>query len=315
MTKMKKYWRRTAFVVFFLGLILVLFFLRIYRIDGKTSLEFGNPRDSYCLTKTNLLVRKYEPLLKGEKIAPNKIGWISDIHADRFKRRDVDSGLLIPRRYKDYLPQVFDAMQRQGVDTVIATGDNTNSGDDNYARDLAHIAREKNMHVLWVVGNHDNEKVMSILGVNGKRYYAVDYAGVRIIILDNVESDGGYQGAIDETQLEWLRTELKTSQPVIIAMHIPIFDENSSTTAIHDMAGGDYSNVGDLLEKYSELENILHTNKNVKLVLSGHWHVPWHKEYHGIAYYGEAALTRESYEGAYALINLEDASVDYRFAK
>lgn len=312
--KIKRDWRWLSALVFFLCLILALFFLRIYHIDGKTSLELGAPRDSYCVMKTNLLIKRYWPLFKEKKVAPNKIGWISDIHADRFKRRDVNSGLMIPREYSTYLPQVFDAMQRQGVDTVIATGDNTNSGDDNYARDLSHIAQEKHMRVIWVTGNHDNSKVMSILGVNGNRYYAVDYANTRIIILDNVESDGDYQGAIGEPQLEWLRTQLKTSKPVIIAMHIPIFDENFSP-AIHDLAGGDYSNVGDLLNRYSELENILQTNKNVKLVLSGHWHVPWHKEYQGIAYYGEAALTRQYYAGAYALINLEDDSIDYLFAK
>ena len=72
-----------------------------------------------------------------------RIGWVSDIHADRFKKRDVDSGMLYPKQYMEYLPKAFEAMKDEGISVVIATGDNTNSVDDYYARDLKEIADEK----------------------------------------------------------------------------------------------------------------------------------------------------------------------------
>lgn len=300
-----------------LCVFLLVFFLRIYHIDERWSFEIGNPKDALIVQKSNAVLKRDVPFFKKADFAQEdeKIGWISDIHADRFKRRDINSGLMFPRRYSDYLPQVFDALQSQGIDTVIATGDNTNSGDDNYARVLEHIVQEKHMRVIWVRGNHDNAKVMSILGVPGSAYYYTDYSNTRIVVLDDVESNGDYQGTIDQTQLDWLRDVLKTNRQVIVAMHIPIFDGGLASNNIHDFIGSNFPYVGDLLPRYAELENILRSSGNVKLVLSGHWHVSWQKTYAGISYAGEAALTRTGYFGAYGVVDLKDDSVKYSFAK
>jgi predicted phosphodiesterase len=232
-----------------------------------------------------------------------KIGWISDIHADRFKRKTVASGTIYPKQYKDYLPKVFDAMRQQGINTVIATGDNVNSGKETYGRDIARIAKEKHMRVIWVAGNHDNDKSMATLGVTGNKYYFTDYEDTRIIVLDDAKvtrETGDYLGGIDQQQLDWLRDALKTDKQVIVAMHIPVF-QSASDTAV--------------LDRYAEFEKILKDSGNVKMVVSGHLHVPWQKEYDGINYYGEAALTNKEYKGAYAEINLKDYSVNYLFAK
>lgn len=297
-------------------IFLALFFLRLYNIAGKRTLELGNPKDSIVMQKSNQILRRNIPFFKKSDFAQKyeKIGWVSDIHADRFKRRDINSGLMFPRQYSDYLPKVFDALQNQGIDTVIATGDNTNSGDDNYARAIEHITQEKHMRVIWTAGNHDNDKVMSILGVTGNKYYYVDYGRTRIVVLDDVESNGDYQGTIDQTQLDWLKSALATKNQVVIAMHIPVFDGGLSSENIHDFTGNNFPYVGDLLPRYAELENILRSNKNVKLVLSGHWHIPWQKQYAGINYYGEAALSRTGYFGAYGIIDLKNDSVSYAFA-
>ncbi|MFA7319567.1 MAG: metallophosphoesterase [Parcubacteria group bacterium] len=298
-------------LVLFFAISALLFF-RVYRIDGKTSFEIGRPSDSLLVQKTVFFLKRNVPFFKKAGFAKEneKIGWVSDIHADRFKRRDINSGLMFPRRYSDYLPKVFDELRRLGIDTVIATGDNTNSGDDNYARALKHIAEEKHMRVIWVRGNHDNEKVMSILGAPEKSYYYIDYGETRIIVLDDVESNGDYQGTIDPTQLDWLKDALHTPKQVIIAMHIPIFDGGLSSDNVHDFTGNDFPFVGGLLPRYAELENILRSSGNVKLVLSGHWHVPWQKEYNGIRYAGEAALTRTGYFGAYGVIDLKNDSME-----
>ncbi len=317
---MKKYSKWKIGGGFFLGLVAIffaLFFLRLYAIDGQYSLEIGQPQDSLLAQKANQFLKRDVPFFRqvGFAKAYEKIGWVSDIHADRFKRRDINSGLMFPRRFSDYLPAVFDTLQRQGIDTVIATGDNTNSGDDNYARVLEHITEEKHMRVIWVRGNHDNTKVMGILGVSGSAYYYTDYGQTRIIVLDDVESNGDYQGAIDQPQLDWLKDALKTDKSVIITMHIPLFDGGLASNNIHDFTGSNFPYVGDLLPRYAELENILHASGNVKLVLSGHWHVPWQKTYDGIAYAGQAALTRTGYFAAYGVIDLKNDSIKYSFAK
>ncbi len=306
---------------FFLCFVFALLFVRVYDIAGKISVELGAPQDSLIIVKVNEFAKRNVPFLKDKDFAgpSEKIGWVSDIHADRFKHRDVPSGLMFPRQYSTLLPKVFDDLRAQGIDTVIATGDNTNSGDDNYARALEHIAQEKHMRVIWVKGNHDNEKVMSLLNTP-KNFYFVDYRTTRIIVLDDVEigsgSDGdGYFGGIDQSQLDWLKEALQTKQQVIVALHIPIFDANNTLGQYHDLAGGDFSNPGNLLPRYTALESILKASGNVKLVLSGHWHVPWHKEYDGIQYFGEAALTRQYYSGAYAVIDLKSDAVKYLFAK
>ncbi len=315
----KKISRWPSLCFLFLAVVLVLcavFFLRIYDIDGKITFEIGHPKDALVAQKANNFLRRDMPFFKKSDFAQEheKIGWVSDIHADRFKRRDINSGLMFPRRYSDYLPQVFSALQNQGIDTVIATGDNTNSGDDNYARVLERIAQEKHMHVIWVKGNHDNDKVMSILGVANNKYYYVDYGHTRIIVLDDVESNGDYQGTIDQAQLDWLKNTLATKNQVVVAMHIPIFDGGLSSGNIHDFTGDNFPYVGNLLPRYADLENILRESGNVKLVLSGHWHVPWQKQYDRINYYGQAALTRTGYFGVYGIIDLKNYSISYAFA-
>lgn len=278
-------------------------------------MDLGDPRDSFLAVEGNKIWQRH--FLKNPDFVKDngKIGWVSDIHADRFKRRTVDSGTIYPRQYQDYLPKVFDEMRSKGIDTVIATGDSTNSGDDNYARELSKISQEKRMRVIWVRGNHDNDKVMRILADKNTGYYYVDYGNMRIVAMDDVESGGGYQGYIDSQQLDWLRSSLKTEKQVIVSMHIPIFDGGDALTSNHFLQSGNFTKMGDILDSYAQFENVLHENGNVKMVLSGHWHVPWQKEFDGIAYYGQAALTREGYSGSYGIIDLKNAKVDYLFAK
>jgi predicted phosphodiesterase len=297
----RRYWPALAFVL----IVLALFFVRFYHIDGRFSAEVGNPRDSLVTVKSADFMRKNVPFFKRDGYAKEeeKIGWITDIHADRFKRRSVESGTVYPRQYEEYVPKIFDALRAQGIDTVVTTGDNVNSGDDNYGRALEKIAQEKHMRVIWIMGNHDSDESMAMLGVTGSKYFFTDYGDTRIIAIDDVEptrSTGDYEGGIDAQQLDWLRGALKTDRQVIIAMHIPIFPLSLETV---------------VLDRYAEFEKILHESGNVKMVISGHFHIPWQKEYDGIRYYGEAAMTHAEYKGAYGIIDLKKDTVEYLFAK
>jgi len=315
----KKSWKWIIIVVL-AAIIGGSFFLFTYKFGsgkkhpiGSNLGKFRDGISSFFQTEPEFIYLSIADRISGMEDG-NKIGWISDVHADRFKRRDIPSGLMFPRQYSKYLPKVFDAMRQQGINTVIATGDNTNSGDNGYAQDLARMAHQKNMHIIWVKGNHDNDQVMSTLGIPGNKYYYIDQGNTRIVVLDDVESDGSYLGSIDQNQLDWLKTTLQTDRRVIVSMHIPIFIQEN-IDKIHDLQGGDFQGIGGLADRYIELENILHASGNVKMVISGHWHLPWHKLYDEIDYYGEAALTREGYSGAYATIDLKNNSVSYSFAK
>lgn len=246
-----------------------------------------------------------------------KIGWVTDIHADRFKKRAVDSGKLYPKKYLIYVPKVFKELKKQKVRTVISTGDNTNSGDDNYAEELMRLTNEEKMDVIWVRGNHDNDEVMSILGLPNKQYYFRDIDNTRIIVLDSTEYKNGeydYRGDISSEQIGWMKESLKTDKDVIIAMHIPIFSKDIIPNTMDESKGESFT-VGDVLDRYTELEKIFRESKNIKLVLSGHWHAPWQKEHNGVKYYGESTLTRDTEEGSYSTINLETYEVEHKIAK
>jgi predicted phosphodiesterase len=306
-------------VLVILCVFLIIAIVVVFTGKGKHSLK-NKLIDSYDSTKSNVSMEsqhdwfRFIDFIHGYGNNTNRVGWISDIHADRFKRRDVPSGLMFPRQYGDYLTSVFDDMQKQGIMTVVATGDNTNTGDVGYAQDLARIAYSRNMHVIWVKGNHDNDEVMNTLGITGNKYYYADYENTRIIVLNDVDGDINYNCSIDQNQMDWLKGALKTEKQVMVAMHIPIFNEDN-VDKIHEMHGGNYMDAGKLLDSCSGLESILHESGNVKMVITGHWHVPWNKKFDGIDYYGEAALTRESYSRAYATIDLNANSVNYLFAK
>lgn len=65
----------------------------------------------------------------------------------------------------------------------------------------------------------------------GSPYYSFDYGQTHFVIFDNIRYnvdegfEGTYNGRIDDTQLEWLRNDLKFVDPnklIILAMHIPL---------------------------------------------------------------------------------------------
>lgn len=294
--------RRSFWVVLFLVFLGVVVFL----VFAAKSGEFGKKNEELAKQTTfnvqqslNGAICATKYLQRVGKVDNSKLGWVSDIHADRFKKRDVESGLLYPKKYAEYLPKVFEELQKQGVYTVVATGDNTNSGNPEYARQIAKIASKKCMQVIWVKGNHDSQEAMNVLNSKKQQhYYFEDFENVRVIALDNTEDEkGGYLGGVGLAQKKWLHEALKTNKKIIVAMHIPMFFE------------------GKLTENYNDLEKEFIENGNVKIVLSGHYHVPSQIEQDGIKFYTEGALTYDGSEGAYAIIDQNDFSVNYLFAK
>lgn len=289
-------------------IVLALFLFFIFSIKGKNSpknklLRAAERTISFVSTESQHDWLRFYDFTRGYDKDATKIGWVTDIHADRFKRRTVESGTLFPRNYSEYLPKVFDSLRRQGVVTVLATGDNVNSGDENYAEELAKLAYAKNMRVIWVKGNHDSDASMRKLGLNGENfYYYRDFEKTRLIVLDNTQQqdDGSWMtGGVGKAEMDWINEALKTDKKVVVAMHVPIFPVTQEAV---------------VLPEYVELERILRNSENVKLVLSGHSHVKWDKRLDGLNFYGESALTRENEQGGYGIIDLNKMSVNYFYA-
>ena len=292
--------------------VLAIFFVLviIFSLEkGKNSLK-NKFFEAYNVTASNVSIELQHDYLwffdffHGYTHGGSRVGWISDIHADRFKRRTVDSGTLYPKSYSVYLPKVFDELRKQGITTVISDGDNTNAGDTYYAEELEKIAYRKNMQVLWVKGNHDSKAAMNKLGIAGDNfYYYKDFGNTRMIVLDDTQQADGtswMDGGISQHQMDWFTAALKTEKNVVIAMHVPIFPVTQEST---------------VLSTYAEFEKIVSESKNVKLVLTGHFHVKWDKQLDGVGYYGESALTRQGELGGYAIVDFNNISVKYLYAK
>lgn len=102
---------------------------------------------------------------------------------------------------------------------------------------------------------------------SGTAYYGFDSDLVRCVVLDTVNPHGGWQGSLDETQLQWLNAELNTCQdqgrPVILFSHHPL------ETLVNDRRppGADRRVLGE------ELRTFLLEFGCVVAWISGHTHV------------------------------------------
>lgn len=190
----------------------------------------------------------------------SKIGLVTDIHAGSGQKNGANGTVrAYPRVYKQHFSATLDEMKKEGINLVIALGDNTNTGKIMNAETLVEIVKNKDIEVIWVKGNHDREEndVMKVFNVQKPYYYFVDKGDWRIIVLESSEIDPVGTGGIGQEQLDWLKNSLRTDKSVIVAMHHPVYVSADSDTIIGD---------------YAEFQNILEKAGNVKYVLSGHLH-------------------------------------------
>ena len=148
-------------------------------------------------------------------------------------------------------------------------------------------------------GNHDLKETIPIYGFpENRNYYIYDFKKTRIIVLDNTEIYDDYYGGFKNEQLEWLRQNLNVRKNIIIVMHVPVFAREEQ--------GGMF------MQRYETFENLIRQSRNVKLVLAGHFHKSWKKNYKGITYEGLTGLTIRNNKGWYGIINTKDYSAAYK---
>jgi 3',5'-cyclic-AMP phosphodiesterase len=164
------------------------------------------------------------------------IAQITDVHIG-FDPGNPDE--LNMQRLRAVVRRLVDGPNRP--DLLLMSGDLTEAGDaESYAR-LAEAVAPCPFPVWAMVGNHDEREPLLAAfpqtpSEGGFVHYALDLAGLRLIVLDTLEP-GRHGGAFCEARVAWLRAQLArdTTTPTWIAMHHPPFE--SGITWLDSAAG------------------------------------------------------------------------------
>lgn len=152
-----------------------------------------------------------------------------------------------------------------------------------------------------------------------KSYYFFDKGQWRFVILDSVHSKPvipGYQGRLDDEQMDWLRetlAETPKDKYVCVVSHIPIlaictlFDGAKNKNNMWHISGSNQH------DDARELKNLFYQAKNVKACLSGHIHLIDQLEYLGTNYYCNGAVcgawwggNNQEFPPVYSIMNFYD---------
>lgn len=202
------------------------------------------------------------------------------------------------------------------------------------------LQNENALPIYNTLGNHDiyRQKTNLQSFVDGKKealdhlflpkaYYSFQESNWKIIVLDSIqakEGGRGYEGKIDEQQMDWLKAELKytdVSVNILIVSHIPIlsacvfFDgknfKNGEWRVPETWMHGDADDLVELFNNYP----------NIKLAISGHIHLNDKVVYNQITYCCNGAVSGNWWLGnykqtkpGYAIIDLyEDGSFENKY--
>ncbi|HAM98757.1 MAG TPA: metallophosphoesterase [Marinilabiliales bacterium] len=133
----------------------------------------------------------------------------------------------------------------------------------------------------------------------GKSYYAFEHKGWKFMVLNSIEDThkSGYIGLLDAPQLEWIKTELATtdtSQPLVIATHIPFV-----SAYMQKFEGSTLASDSSLVVANSKQVLDLFAHHNLKLVLQGHLHILESIYIDGITFITGGAVCARWWAGPY----------------
>ncbi|RVQ66383.1 phosphodiesterase [Croceicoccus ponticola] len=190
------------------------------------------------------------------------IAQITDIHLG-FEHNRLDEPNRL--RFDRLLANLVEGPDRP--DLLLLTGDLTEHGDIESFRALADAVRDLPFPVWPMPGNHDKrgallETFPNLAGESGFIQYALDLAGLRIVMLDTCEP-GRHGGAFCEVRADWLARELAAHRetPTLIAMHHP-----PAQTGIAWM------DVDPHEPWLARLADVLHGQNQVLGIICGHLH-------------------------------------------
>lgn len=208
---------------------------------------------------------KFWHLLTADAGADEKVDFTLRKADDRRYRFLTLADIQIGRRINDVavyhsksVPDINETIRRsraEGIEPFIIT-----LGDESWdAYWYTHgyalpeiIADEERLEcaVYNVIGNHDHDPYIegdehssdTWRRLMGPNFYSFDKGDVHFVVLDNIDyiNEGGkpgvvgkrnYNNSISDAQLDWLRADLadvEASTPVVVAMHIPLYNEDGT---------------------------------------------------------------------------------------
>jgi 3',5'-cyclic AMP phosphodiesterase CpdA len=159
-----------------------------------------------------------------EEAAMLTIAQITDLHVTTDK--DPQARKRNERRLRAVLASI-QALQPQPV-AIIASGDLVDRGEPEEYEALRTILRGVDIPIHFGLGNHDRRAAFlavfpqTPVNEHGFVQYAVDIAGLRVIMLDTLDEACG-DGSFCDDRAQWLERTLDQAPaaPTIVALHHP----------------------------------------------------------------------------------------------
>jgi 3',5'-cyclic AMP phosphodiesterase CpdA len=198
------------------------------------------------------------------------------------------------------------SINRLAPDFVVHCGDFTTSGDLASFRFGKEIMDRLCCPYYMVMGNHDarqpgiRKAVAGLFGYPDDRlYYARTIKGFQFLFLDSsfaIQHDGAEDETLDwdcyhangyagfgptRDQLKWLGGKLNGNKkiPTIIVSHVPMISKPAYPVGtLHKgkpviQSPTPYNHFGGYSVYHQDLRKMINSASNVKMVLSGHWHI------------------------------------------
>ncbi|MCW5938107.1 MAG: metallophosphoesterase [Fimbriimonadaceae bacterium] len=236
--------------------------------QGSKPLRVGHMTDFHAQPEMGAEpgVRKAIAHLMGQSPKPDLVVTGGDLIMDAFAARED--------RTKTQW-EVFTRLVKEGIDVPIK---HTIGNHDVWGWNKAQ-SRTTGDEPLW------GKQWFLDLFEYEKTYQSFVMGGWKFVILDTVfETPDGYNGLVEEEQLEWLKREVETELPTVVFSHIPLF---APCTMVYryDSKTGDWRVGGSLMTKnFNEIKTVFDKRKNVKLCVSGHIHLQDRYDYNGVSY-------------------------------
>lgn len=237
-------------------------------------------------------------------------------------------GKISRRMASDRFAEAIGLANEWHVDHVVFTGDIFSFPSEANFRLLDRKLAELQMPYSFTLGNHDWQFLMledwndQVRRECYPRFYpytkgvpafsSVNVGGVRLLTVDN----SNYQ--VDEQQLAFVEAELRSGDPCMLFMHIPMYVESLAVDVRHRWQAPILVNgegwTEELLRKWKtrpsdpstrafcELLKRGETAESVAGIFCGHVHFPHKDEYRPGRY---QYVTHPGFEGGYRLIRLK----------
>jgi 3',5'-cyclic AMP phosphodiesterase CpdA len=250
-----------------------------------------------------------------------KIAHISDIHffSKNFSIEDIFNKKWIGKlnayfRRKDFfitdhLDTLLTSLLKEGVDTLIISGDFTTTSDKKeFESSKAFIQKvlDKGIQVQAIPGNHDvytrksyDERLFYTQLDNLSKEEKLDTWD--LLLLDNTMYNSPFiaNGTFTKKHEEHLRSFLKSSKDVVIVNHFPLDDPHKNHALIN----------GDLLKE------ILLKHGGTVLYLHGHTHkTDYHQEGKNLHVFNSSEVTVKN-KFNYHLVELNDGAFTHKEVK